>query len=222
MDLNSNIAIDGPAGAGKSTVAKLVARKLGYTYIDTGAMYRAVALQALNDGVSLNDVSGLVRSAKDAVLNIKTNPGGKMRVFLHGEDVTEQIRAPEVSRAVSLVAKIPEIRKQLITMQKTMALKGGVVMEGRDIGTAVLPEAKVKVFLYATPKERAKRRREELAQQGCFVGSSEMEAEISERDRIDSSRKINPLVQAPDAAFIDCSFLTVEQVVNIILEKVRQ
>ncbi|KUK83181.1 MAG: Cytidylate kinase [Pelotomaculum thermopropionicum] len=222
MVLNFNIAIDGPAGAGKSTVAKLVAGKLGFTYIDTGAMYRAIALQALNDGVSMNDASGLVRSAKDAAVNLKTDPGGEMRVLLNGKDVTEQIRAPEVSRVVSLVARIPEVRKQLITMQKAMAAKGGVVMEGRDIGTSVLPEAKVKVFLYATPQERARRRREELAQKGCYIDSSAMEAEIAERDRIDSSRKTNPLIPAPDAELIDCSFLTVEQVVNIIIKKVLQ
>jgi len=220
MVLNSNIAIDGPAGAGKSTVAKLVARKLGFTYIDTGAMYRTIALKALNDGVSMNDVSGLARLAKDAAVNLETGPGGEIRVLLNGKDVTEQIRKPEVSRVVSLVARVPGVRKQLIEMQKALAEKGGVVMEGRDIGTVVLPEAKVKVFLYASPKERARRRREELAQKGCYVDSFKMEEEIAERDRMDSSRKINPLVAAPDAELIDCSSLTVEQVVNIIMEKV--
>lgn len=220
MESKPNIAIDGPAGAGKSTVAKIVAKKLGFTYIDTGAMYRAIALKTLIDGVNPEDTQGLARLAEAVSVSLVMDKGGEMKVFLNGEDVTERIRRPDVSRVVSLVARVPAVRKRLVELQKTMAEKGGVVMEGRDIGTAVLPDAEVKIFLYASPEERARRRREELAQKGYFVDQREIEEEITERDRIDSSREINPLIPAPDAEIIDCSSLTVDQVVKMIIDKV--
>lgn len=220
MESKPNIAIDGPAGAGKSTVAKIVAKKLGFTYIDTGAMYRAIALKTLIDGVNPEDTQGLARLAEAVSVSLVMDKGGEMKVFLNGEDVTERIRRPDVSRVVSLVARVPAVRKRLVELQKAMAEKGGVVMEGRDIGTAVLPDAEVKIFLYASPEERARRRREELAQKGYFVDQREIEEEITERDRIDSSREINPLIPAPDAEIIDCSSLTVEQVVKMIIDKV--
>lgn len=217
-----NIAIDGPAGAGKSTVAKLVAKELGFLYIDTGAMYRAVALQALREGIDLEDGEDLARLA--AVTSVSLEPGadGSMRVFLNGEDVTEEIRSPDVSRIVSLVARVPAVRKRLVELQRAMASKGGVVMEGRDIGTVVLPDARVKVFLTASPEERARRRREELAAKGYSMDQRRMEEEILARDRMDSSRETSPLAPAPDAEIIDCSSLPVEQVVKMITARVAQ
>jgi len=212
------IAIDGPAGAGKSTVAKLVAERLGLRYIDTGAMYRAVTVQALRDGTDLCDGPALTELA--GRLSIELNGDGK--VFLNGEDVTGEIRRPEVSRAVSLVAKVPGVRKRLVEMQRKMAAAGsGVVMEGRDIGTVVLPDASLKIFLTASPAERARRRREELAARGIFIDERLMEEEIAERDRIDSSRETDPLRPAPGAVILDSSGIAPEQVVQIIIEKIE-
>lgn len=218
MNLKPNIAIDGPAGAGKSTVARMVAERLDLLYIDTGAMYRAVALQALRDGLGLEDEAALGRLAERITIRLVINAGG-LRVLLNEKDVTEEIRSPEVSRVVSLVAKVPAVRRRLVELQRAMALRGGVVMEGRDIGTVVLPEARVKIFLTASPEERASRRRKELAARGYYVDQQQMEEEIAERDRIDSSRETDPLTPAPDAEIIDCSSFSVEQVVNMIIAR---
>lgn len=219
MDVYPNIAIDGPAGAGKSTVAKTVAQRLGFLYIDTGAMYRAMALQALRDGLDLEDRDGLGRLAARTSVQL-TVTGDGTQVLLNGEDVTEEIRSPDVSRSVSLVARVPAVRRRLVELQREMALGGGVVMEGRDIGTVVLPDARIKIFLTASPEERARRRREELARKGYFVDQRQMEEEILERDRIDTSRETDPLTPAPDAEIIDCSSLPVEQVVKMITARV--
>lgn len=218
MTRKANIAIDGPAGAGKSTVARLVAGRLGLQYIDTGAMYRAVTVQALREGIDLNDVPALTELARRASITLN----GSGEIFLNGENVSAEIRLPEVSRSVSYVAKVPGVRKRLVDMQREMAEKGpGVVMEGRDIGTVVLPDAMIKVFLIATPTERARRRRDELAQKGIFIEKDRMEKEIAERDRIDSSRAADPLRPATDAIIVDSSDLTPEQVVQFITDKVR-
>jgi len=222
MDSKPNIAIDGPAGAGKSTVAKLVAKELGYVYIDTGAMYRAVALKALREGIDLEDSEGLARLAAVISVNLESGPEGRMKVFLNGEDVTGEIRGPAVSRAVSLVAMAPAVRKRLTELQRAMAKDGGVVMEGRDIGTVVLPDARVKVFLTASPEERARRRGEELAAKGYCMDRRRMEEELLERDRIDTSRETAPLSPAPDAEIIDCSPLPAEDVVKMIVAMVQR
>lgn len=220
MRSKPNIAIDGPAGAGKSTVAKLVAKELGFIYIDTGAMYRAIALKALRDGIDPEDGEGLARLAAVTPVNLKPGPEGRLKVLLDGEDVTGEIRSPAVSRAVSLVARVPAVRKHLVELQRAMAENGGVVMEGRDIGTVVLPDARVKVFLTASPEERARRRGEELAAKGYCVNRRRMEEELLERDRIDTSRETAPLVPAPDAEIIDCSSLPAEKVVEMIVAMV--
>jgi len=220
MNFNPNIAIDGPAGAGKSTVAKMVARELGFLYIDTGAMYRAVTLKALRDGMDLEDQHGLSRLAATTSVNLTAGPNDGLRVHLNGEDVTEEIRSPEVSRSVSLVARVPAVRKRLVELQRAMALGGGVVMEGRDIGTVVLPDAHVKIFLTASSMERARRRREELVAKGYDMDQRQIEEEILERDRIDTSRKTDPLTPALDAEVIDCSSFPVEQVVKMIIDRV--
>lgn len=220
MDPNPNIAIDGPAGAGKSTVAKMAAKELGFLYIDTGAMYRAVTLKALREETDLGDQDALSRLADATSVKLQSDTDGSLKVFLDGQDVTEEIRSPEVSRCVSLVAKVPAVRKRLVELQRAMALGGGVVMEGRDIGTVVLPDARFKVFLTASTEERAKRRRGELVAKGYAVDQRQIEEEILERDRIDTSRETAPLTPAPDAEVIDCSSLPVEQVVKMIIARV--
>jgi cytidylate kinase len=220
MSFYPNIAIDGPAGAGKSTVAKLVAKKLGFIYIDTGAMYRAVTLQALRDGVDLHDPVVLGRLAEITPLSLQNGEDDRMRIFLNGEDVSEEIRSPEVSRNVSFVAMVPAVRRKMVELQKAMAARGGVVMEGRDIGTVVLPDAPVKIFLTASTPVRAKRRREELAAKGSIISQGQMEEEIIRRDGIDSTRETDPLIQAPDAEIIDSTFFSVEQVVDMIIARV--
>ncbi len=219
MDCYTNIAIDGPAGAGKSTVARMVAKKLGFLYIDTGAMYRAVTLKALRDGIDLKEQDILGRLAATTTVILKSD-GSKPRVFLNGEDVTDEIRSQAVSNSVSHVAIVPAVRERLVEMQRAMARGGGVVMEGRDIGTVVLPDAPVKIFLTASSRERAKRRREELAVKGTLIDPLQMEKEINERDHIDTSRDTGPLVPAADAQIIDSSSLTVEQVVELIVARV--
>ena len=202
------IAVDGPAGAGKSTVSKICAARLGYTYIDTGAMYRAVGLKVLLSGKSVEDVT------RD--IDIKLDEAA--RVFLDGEDVTKKIRTPEVSRAASDVAKFGVVRKKLTQLQREMAARGSVIMDGRDIGTQVLPNADLKIFLTATVEERARRRFEELKAKGIVADFAQIVQEISLRDKQDSEREIAPLAQAEDAILLDSTHLTIEQVVEKILE----
>lgn len=203
------IAIDGPAGAGKSTVARLVAVRFGYLYIDTGAMYRAVALAALRAGVGPGETNELARLV--AGLDIRLEPGeNAQRVLLNGEDVTEEIRSREVTSAVPAYAAVPAVRARLVELQRAMAREGGVVMDGRDIGTHVLPDAELKIFMTASVRERARRRYEESGRaQGLTL--EKLEQEIAERDRQDASREIAPLVQAEDAIVLDTTSLTAEE-----------
>ena len=206
------VAIDGPAGSGKSTVARSVAERLGYTYIDTGAMYRAVALWALRSDIDLDDMHRLQQLAPEARIEF---PGG--RVLLNGEDVTDAIRTPEVSSAASKVAIYPGVRKAMRAEQRRIGAAGSAVMEGRDIGTVVFPDAQVKVFLDARPEERAKRRAEEL---GEPVG--EVARELNQRDHQDRTRAEAPLTQAPDAEYVDTTGLTIPQVEEVVLQLVRK
>ncbi len=203
------IAVDGPAGAGKSTVSKLCAARLGYTYIDTGAMYRAVALKVIQSGKNLDE--NLIKD-----IEITLDESGK--VFLDGIDVTKEIRTPEVSRGASNVAKFGFVRKKLTELQREMAKRGKVIMDGRDIGTQVLPNADLKIFLTASVDERAKRRFEELKAKNFPANLDQIKNEIILRDKQDSEREIAPLAQADDAILLDSTNLTVEQVVNKILE----
>ncbi len=215
-----NIAIDGPAGAGKSTVAKALAKKLGYLYIDTGAMYRALTLKALENNIDISDEEALKKLAQTT--NIKLTPGEEQKVYLDEMDVTEAIRMPEVTKNVSQVAQYAGVREKLVLCQRKLAEKNLVVMDGRDIGTNVLPNAKYKFYLSASIHERAKRRYEELKQKGYEVDFDKLMLEIENRDRQDSSRKIAPLVQAPDAIFIDTTNLTPEEVIEKIYFIVRE
>ncbi|MBQ7629256.1 MAG: (d)CMP kinase [Selenomonadaceae bacterium] len=207
------IAIDGPAGAGKSTVSKIVAAKLGYTYIDTGAMYRAVGLKLLRSGKPLNE-----NILTELVSDIEIKLDESAKVFLDDAEVTKEIRTPEVSKLASDVSKFGFVRKKLTELQREMAAKGSVIMDGRDIGTQVLPNADLKIFMTATLHERAKRRFEELKAKGQDVNLDAVESEIALRDKQDSEREIAPLKQADDAILLDTTNLTVEEVVIKILE----
>lgn len=214
------IAIDGPAGSGKSTTAKLLAEKLGYLYIDTGAMYRAVTLYAIRNGIIGNEKK-ITELAEKLNIELKFE-NGKTQVFVDGNDVSEEIRSLEVNHNVSPVSKIEGVRKVLVQKQKEMGRNGGVVMEGRDITTVVFPNADVKVFLTATIDERARRRALEFAQKGQQVDLDKVKQNISERDKIDSSRKVSPLTKSDDAIEIDTSNLSIEQQVSLILEEVKK
>lgn len=210
------IAIDGPAGAGKSTVAQIVAKKLAYIYIDTGSMYRALTLAALEQGFDVNDESSIIELMQNIKLDL-TSSAGKIQVAVNGTDVTKAIRLPDVSRLVARIAQIPEIRAAMLKLQRQMAVRGKVVMDGRDIGTYVLPDADLKIFLTASIEERAARRYKELIAKGYQVDYAELKAEIAERDRLDSERETAPLRQAPGAILLDSTGLTIEQVVEKIL-----
>jgi cytidylate kinase len=206
------IAIDGPAGAGKSTIARLVAQRLGYTYIDTGAMYRCVALWALRRGIGFEDAAGLEALAREAEIELLPDN----RVSLNGEDVTELIRTPEVSGSASKAAAVGAVRLELVAKQRRIAESRNVVMEGRDIGTVVFPDARVKIFLDADPGERVRRRLGDRPD----VDAAALAAQIAERDARDRSREESPLVQASDARYLNSTGMTAEEVVNEILRMV--
>lgn len=212
------VAIDGPAGAGKSTIARGIAERLGFVYIDTGAMYRAVAHWAMQRGTALDDMHRLEQLAREAKIDFTA---GSLRVLLNGEDVTDAIRGPGMADAASKVSTIPAVRRALVEMQRRMAQEASVVMEGRDIGTVVFPHAEVKIFLDADPAERARRRRIDLEAKGVHVTAEHLQQEIEERDRRDRTRAEAPLVQAPDAVYLDSTNLTVEKVQEEILKLIR-
>ena len=215
------VAIDGPAGAGKSTIAKLAAADLGYVYIDTGAMYRAVAwktLQASVDPAADDKISALAEEMQIVL----SNEDGKAGVSADGEDISEAIRTPEISRLVPVVAAIPAVRSTLLKRQQEMAKSGGVVMDGRDIGTAVLPDAEVKIFLTASIEERAKRRWLELEKKGLAGSLAELQEEIAARDKQDYERETAPLRQADDALLLDTTGMTINEVTAAILAIVER
>ena len=216
---NLVVAIDGPAGAGKSTVAQIAAKELGYTYIDTGAMYRAVAWRVLQQGKEITD-ERIIDTVKDIVVVLRYE-AGKTTVRVDGCDVTAAIRTPEVTKIVSQVAKLAPVREKMVELQRQMARDGAVVMDGRDIATNVLPDADVKIFLTASIEERARRRWQELQDKGYAVDLPGLQAEIAARDKADSEREISPLVQAKDAALLDTTGLSIDEVVKSILKACR-
>mgnify|MGYP000934821797 CR=1 FL=1 len=210
------IAIDGPAGAGKSTVAKIVAEKLGYTYIDTGAMYRGVAWKTLKQSQAATD-EDILRAVQEIDVRLACTESGT-RVTVDGADVTREIRTPEVTHIVSCVAALGPVREKMVELQRAMAADGAVVMDGRDIGTNVLPNADVKIFLTASVEERARRRYDEMVAKGYAVDFNELKDEIASRDKQDSERAISPLRQAEDAVLLDSTALSIDDVVARILE----
>jgi len=222
MEKGLQVAIDGPASSGKSTVAKIIAKRFGYVYCDTGAMYRSVTWAALENGIDVSDTKQVIDLARR--IKITFEPGQPdQRVFVDGHEVTKDIRTEKIAANVSAVAAIPEVRAQMVEQQRQIAQAGGIVMDGRDIGTTVLPDAKVKVFLVASAHERARRRYEENLQKGLATQSlDELEAAIKLRDQKDSTRKVSPLTQAKDAILIDTTSLTIDQVVDEISALIKK
>lgn len=212
-----SIAIDGPAGAGKSSIAKLAAKELSFIYVDTGALYRAVGWYALSCGKDPADAGQVVPLLKEISVELKFVEG-EQHVFLNGRDVSTEIRLPEVSMAASRVSAIPEVRDFLFSLQRELAEKNNVLMDGRDIGTVVLPNAQIKIFLTASAENRADRRMKQLAEAGNHVDYNTLLAEIKERDYNDSHRAIAPLKQAEDAKLVDTTGLTLEESVKLVLD----
>ena len=213
------VAIDGPAGAGKSTVAQLAAKELGYTYIDTGAMYRAVAWKVLQQGGEVTDEK-ILAVIPDIDVDLSYE-NGKTTVRVDGQDVTGEIRMPEVSHIVSQVAALGPVREKMVDLQRKMAERGGVLMDGRDIATNVLPGADVKIYLTASIAERANRRYKELREKGLAVNLADIERDIAARDKADMEREISPLVQAEDATLLDTTGMTIPEVVARIIGMCR-
>ncbi|MDQ3032629.1 MAG: (d)CMP kinase [Myxococcota bacterium] len=214
------VAIDGPAGAGKSTVSRGVAAQLGFALVDTGALYRAIALRAREEGISWQDGPALGALGAELELSFVDSPGGS-RLLVDGRDRSGDIRTGEISQGASIVSQHAEVRAALLGLQRRLGAEGGVVLEGRDIGTVVFPDAEVKVFLTASDEERARRRQAELSGRGARAELDAVLAEIRERDHRDSSRPVAPLRVAPDAVRVDSTGLTLEQVVERIVEIVR-
>ena len=214
------IAIDGPSGSGKSTLGKALARRLGSLYVDSGAVYRAVARKALDERVPLEDAEAIARIARLSNINFEGDPD-HLQVYLDGRDVTSEIRLPEASRASSIIATIPEVREAVVDKLRQMSRARGVVMDGRDIGTKVFPEAQVKLFLDASLGVRARRRREEERERGRDVSVEQVRAELEERDRRDRARAATPLVKAADAISLDTSEMSLDCLLDHVLEIVK-
>ena len=217
MTKSIQIAIDGPAGAGKSTIAKIVAETLGFTYIDTGAMYRAITYKAIQQNIHLDDATQLEALLKKTSIELQPSPQGQL-VFLDGENVSEEIRSNEVTSSVSQVAAHANVREIMVASQKALAAKGGVVMDGRDIGTHVLTDAELKIFMSATVEERAKRRFLDNEKRGISSTIEKLIEEIALRDKLDSEREASPLIQAEDAIYLDTTELSIDEAARAILK----
>jgi cytidylate kinase len=210
------IAIDGPSGAGKGTVARAVAARLGYRHVDTGAMYRAVAWRASHDGVELGDENAVAVVGEQATFDLEHG-----RVIIDGRDVASLIRTPDIDRAAAIVARHPAVRRALVARQRAMAERGGVVVEGRDIGTVVFPQADVKIYLDASPEERARRRAADPAHASSITGRlTDVATALAERDKSDSTRAASPLAVAPDAVVIDTTGVSIDEVIDLVLSLV--
>ena len=211
-----NIAIDGPAGAGKSTIAKIVAKELGFIYVDTGAMYRTLALACFRDGINTSDEKAVVDKCESVEVTLGYEDGTQ-KVYLNGEDVSTEIRREEIGNLTSSIAVYSGVRKILVALQKDLAAKNNVVMDGRDIGTSVLPNADLKIYLTASVETRAKRRYDELVEKGQDCDLKEIEKDIEDRDYRDMNREVSPLTQANDAVLVDSSDMTIDEVVEKII-----
>ncbi len=216
-----NIAIDGPAGAGKSTIAKIVAKKLGFIYVDTGAMYRTMALACFRDNISQDDEASVVKKCQNVKVTLAYE-NGTQKVFLNGEDVSTEIRQEVIGNMTSAIAVYSPVRKILVNMQQELAKTNEVVMDGRDIGSAVLPNADLKIYLTASSRTRATRRYKELVEKGQVCDIDEIEKDIKDRDYRDMHREVSPLVQADDAVLIDSSDMDIDTVVSEIIKLVNK
>jgi len=214
------IAIDGPAGAGKSTVAKSIAQKLGFLYIDTGAMYRALTLKALETKVDIKDIEAIIDLAKNSRIDLLNEGTGSLKVFLDARDVTKKIREASITKFVSDIAKIKGVREVMLELQRKLGKQRDSVLDGRDIGTVVFPDAENKFYIDASFKERVQRRFKELIGLGQNVTSNDVKADLHNRDTIDSTRKFAPLKKADDAIYVDTTDMTIEEVVQTILEHI--
>jgi len=212
------VAIDGPAGAGKSTVAKILAKRLGFLYIDTGAMYRALTLKALENNIDISDEQRINQLALNTSIDLLNNPNGPLKVILDGRDVSLDIRKPQITQVVSDVSKIKEVRQVLVKLQRELGQRGDCVLEGRDIGTVVFPDAQKKFFIDASAQVRVNRRFKELKGLNQDVAENDVAKDLSNRDKIDSTREISPLRKADDAIYIDTTNLSIEEVVEKMLE----
>ena len=219
--MSFNVAIDGPAGAGKSTIAKLVAKELNFIYVDTGAMYRAIALYLLKKGISKEDESKIESVCNEIHIEIK-HTDGVQQVWLNGEDVSSEIRREEVGNMASATSVYSCVREKLLSLQQDLASTHDVIMDGRDIGTCILPNAQAKIYLTASVATRAKRRFDELQEKGISCDLEEIKKDIEDRDYRDMHREISPLKQAEDAVLVDSSDMTIEEVVNRIVEICRE
>ncbi|MCM8784288.1 MAG: (d)CMP kinase [Candidatus Omnitrophica bacterium] len=215
------VAIDGPAGAGKSTVAKLVAEKLKYFYIDTGAMYRALTLKALQEGIDFKDEESLIDLSKRAVIELKRDRDGRLKTILDGKDVSKRIRDKDVNLNISALSKIKGVRMNMVLRQRKMGERGKVVLEGRDIGTVVFPNARYKFYLDADFRERVARRYREFILQGKKISMEEVRRDLLRRDRSDKLRKVAPLKKAKDALYIDTTCLDINEVVEKIITSIK-
>ena len=219
--MSINIAIDGPAGAGKSTIAKLVAKRLDYIYVDTGAMYRAMGLYFVRQGISSDDEASINEACEHADISI-VYQGGEQQVLLNGENVTGHLRTEEAGNMASAVSGYGKVREKLVELQKKLAASENVVMDGRDLGTVVLPNADLKIYLTASVETRAKRRFLELTDKGIPCNIKEIEKDIEERDYRDMHRENSPLKQAEDAVFLDSSFMGIEEVADAIINRLKE
>ncbi len=215
------IAVDGPSGAGKSTVARILAKRLRFLYIDTGAMYRALTLKALESNVPINEESKILKLAEETKISLLNNADGSLSIILDGRDVSLDIRKQKITQFVSNLAKIKEVRQVLVKLQRNLGAKGNCVLDGRDIGTVVFPDAQKKFFIDASAQERVNRRFKELKGLGQNVSEDDVAKDLSNRDKIDSTRKASPLRKAEDAIYIDTTRLSIEQVVGKMLDYIK-
>lgn len=222
MDEAVVVAVDGPAGSGKSTVAKLVANQLGFNYLDTGAMYRSLTLKALCTQIDIESEDALEALAKEAVIDLQGNPEDGIKVFLDGKDVSEEIRTPEVTNNTFYIARAPKVRAVMIQLQQEIGARSNVVIEGRDIGTVVFPNAKYKFYLDASVEERAQRRYKEFVAKGKNITLQQVIDDVRTRDESDFTRKVGPLKKADDAIIIDSTPMTIEEVVEKIVSYVKR
>ena len=216
------IAIDGPAGAGKSTIAKLIAQELGFLYIDTGAMYRALTLKVMDEGLDPNDTDRVIALAASTEIDLINENRKALKVTLDGKDVSRQIREVRITRHVSDIAKIKEVRAVMLELQRKLGKKGSSVLDGRDIGTVVFPDADKKFYLDANFNERAKRRYMELNEMGQQITLADVEGDLSNRDTIDSTRSCAPLKKADDAIYVDSTNMTIEEVADVLLKEIQK